>query len=152
MHYLRVKGFDDRYDHAARRRLASLEPAGFTRLGAAIRHGAHLLSEKAGTANTLLVVVGDGFPYDDAYEGHYAYQDCRRALAEAVGAGVGCACISVRTSTESSTLRQVWGNVPYEVLDRPSELARRVAPLLRRALKEAAASRRRIERREGVPT
>src|SRR5262249_44215791 len=36
--FLRVKGFDDRYDHAARRRLAALTPGGYTRLGAAIRH------------------------------------------------------------------------------------------------------------------
>jgi nitric oxide reductase NorD protein len=147
VNYLRVKGFDDRYDHAARRRLASLEPAGFTRLGAAIRHGTHLLTERAGTSNALLVVVGDGFPYDDGYERRYAHADCRRALAEAVLVGVGCACISVRTSTEAEILRDVWGSVPHEMLDRPSEVSRRVAPLFRRALKEAAASRRRVEGR-----
>ncbi len=112
VNYLRVKGFDDRYDHAAQRRLAALEPGGFTRLGAAIRHGTHLLATKAGTSNTLLVVVGDGLPYDDGYEQRYAQEDCRRALREAVIAGVGCACVSVRSATEPEVIERVWGNVP----------------------------------------
>jgi hypothetical protein len=146
VHFLRIKDFDGRYDHAAQRRLACLEPAGFTRLGAAIRHGTHLLSTKAGTSNTLLVVVGDGLPYDDGYEHRYAQEDCRRALEEAVVAGVGCACVSVRTSTEQDVLERLWGHVPYQALERPSELSRHVTPLFRRALKEAAASRRRAGR------
>jgi len=140
--FLRVKGFDDRYDHAARQRLAALDPGGFTRLGAAIRHGAYLLSNRAGTSNTLLVVVGDGLPYDDGYEHRYAQEDCRRALQEAVVAGVGCACVSVRSSTEADVIERVWGNVPHRSLERPSQLATHVTPLFRGALKEAAASRR----------
>ena len=143
VNFLRVKGFEDRYDHAAQRRLASLEPGGFTRLGAAIRHGTYLLSEKAGTSNTLLVVVGDGLPYDEGYEHRYAQEDCRRALQEAVVEGVGCACVSVRSGTEPEMIERVWGNVPHRALDDPSELARHVTPLFRMALREAAASRRR---------
>lgn len=151
VNYLRIKGFDDRYDHAAQRRLAALEPAGFTRLGAAIRHGTHLLKTSAGTSNTLLVVIGDGLPYDDGYEHRYAQEDCRRALQEAVADGVGCAGVSVRSSTEPDVLRAVWGHVPYRGLERPSELARHIAPLLRRSLREAAASRRRgAGRRPGI--
>jgi nitric oxide reductase activation protein len=142
--FLRVKGFDDRYDHAAQRRLAALDPGGFTRLGAAIRHGAWMLSEHAGTSSTLLVVVGDGLPYDDGYEHRYAQEDCRRALREAVVAGVACACVSVRSSTEPDVIEKVWGNVPHRSLERPSELAGHVTPLFRGALKEAAASRRSI--------
>jgi len=142
--FLRVKGFDDRYDHAAQRRIAALQPAGFTRLGAAIRHATFLLGERSGTTNNLLVVIGDGLPYDDGYEHRYAQEDCRRALEEAVLAGVGCACLSMRTPTDPEILRRVWGHVPYEALERPSDLARKVGPLFRGALKEAAASRRRI--------
>lgn len=147
VHYLRVKSFDDRYDHAAQRRLASLEPGGFTRLGAAVRHGTHLLTNRSGTSNNLLIVVGDGLPYDDGYEHRYAQADCRRALEEAVIAGVGCACVSVSTSTEIEILERVWGHVPYEALDKPDDLARCVIPLFRGALKEAAASRRLVNAR-----
>ncbi|WP_205698798.1 nitric oxide reductase activation protein NorD [Conexibacter sp. SYSU D00693] len=135
--FLRIKGFDDRYDHAARRRLGTLAPSGFTRLGAAIRHGTSLVTERAGTVNQLVVVVGDGLPYDDGYEHRYAQEDSRRALEEAVSAGVGCACISVRTATEDDVLERVWGHVPYLRLERSEDLARHVLGLLRRGLKQA---------------
>lgn len=142
--FLRVKDFHAPFDRAARHRLMRLEPAGFTRLGAAVRHGSRLLTTAAGTAGTLLVVVGDGLPYDDGYEDSYARDDCRKAFREAVAVGVGCACVSVRTSTRPEVIDDVWGHVAHRELDRPDELAAEVAPMFRHALKEATASRRRL--------
>jgi nitric oxide reductase NorD protein len=142
--FLRVKDFDDRYDHAAERRLSALTPGGYTRLGAAIRHATYLLAKRAGTAQMLLVIVGDGLPYEDGYEHRYAQEDSRQALLEAVAQGVGCACVSVRSSTEAEVLDRVWGDVPHRRLEDPSELARHVRPLFGEALKTAAASRRSI--------
>jgi Mg-chelatase subunit ChlD len=158
--FLRVKDFDDRYDHAAQRRLASLTPGGYTRLGAAIRHGAHVLSSRAGTSMMLLVVVGDGLPYEDGYEHRYAQEDSRRALHEAIAEGIGCACVSVRSSTEEDVLERVWGDVPHRRLEDPSALARHVLPLFRDAMRTAGASKRslgsdprsRAARREQTPT
>ncbi|MGV0735069.1 VWA domain-containing protein [Mycobacterium syngnathidarum] len=152
VNFLRVKGFDNTFDRAAQRRIAAIEPAGFTRLGAAIRHGTHLLDKRSGTANKLLIVVGDGLPYDDDYEDRYAQDDCRKALDEAVAVGVACACVSVRTSVNQDIIQQVWGNVPNETLDQPSDLARRAQSLFRRALKEAAASRRRLNSESTAPS
>jgi nitric oxide reductase activation protein len=140
--FLRVKDFDERYDSTAQRRLATLEPTGFTRLGAAVRHGTRILTTEAGTSSTLLVVVGDGHPYDDGYEHRYAQQDSRRALAEANAAGVGCACLSIRASTDPDVIERVWGHVSHRQLEDPAELARHVTPLFRNALRDAAASRR----------
>jgi len=148
--FVRVKDFDERFGHAARRRLAALEPGGFTRLGAAVRHAAHLLTTRAGTSNMLLVLVGDGLPYDDGYEGRYAQEDTRRALKEAVTRGVACVCVSVHSPTEQDVIERVWGHVPYRRLEDPSEFAGHVRPLFRHALKEAAASRRRIDRRQAA--
>jgi Mg-chelatase subunit ChlD len=142
--FLRVKDFDDRYDHAAQRRLESLTPGGYTRLGAAIRHATHLLIKRAGTAQMLLVLVGDGLPYEDGYEHRYAQADSRRALFEAVAQGVGVACVSVRSSTEEEVLERVWGEVPHRRLEDANELARHVRPLFSEALKRASATRRRI--------
>lgn len=136
--FLRIKEFDDRWDMAAQRRLASMEPGGFTRLGAAVRHGAYLASECSGCINTLLIVVGDGLPYDDGYEDRYAEADSARALSEAVDAGVGCACLSVKTGTEPDVLERVWGHVPYIHLGRVGDLHRQVTPVFRRGLHEAS--------------
>ena len=140
--FLRVKDFDDRYDHAAQRRLRSLVPGGYTRLGAAIRHGTHLVTSRAGTSMMLLALVGDGLPYEDGYEHRYAQEDSRRALLEAVAGGVGCACVSVRASTGDDVLRRVWGGVPYRRLDDASTLAGHARPLFAQALRAATASRR----------
>lgn len=135
--FLRVKGFDDRFDGASRRRLADLEPGGFTRLGAAVRHGAWLATKRSGTVNNLLIVVGDGLPYDDGYEQRYAREDSRRALSEAVELGVGCACVAVRPSTDEAVINQVWGHVPHIEIDAVEELSRHVLRVFRRSLREA---------------
>ena len=144
--FLRVKDFDDRYDHAARRRLQALAPGGYTRLGAAIRHATHVLSDRAGTSIRLLVLVGDGLPYEDGYEHRYAQEDSHRALREAVGRGVGCACVGVRTSTSDDVLERVWGGVPHVRLGDPADMHTDVRQLFGAAIKAAAASRRSIGR------
>lgn len=135
--FLRIKDFDDRYDLGAQKRLAALEPGGFTRLGAAIRHGTHLVTERSGTVNTLLIVVGDGLPYDDGYEHRYAQEDSSRALSEAVDRGVGCACLTVKTATDEAIVERVWGHVPHIQLERVGDLSHEVLPVFRRSLREA---------------
>ncbi len=140
--FLRIKTFDERYGRTSRLRLAALTPGGYTRLGAAIRHATHVLTAQAGTASTLLVVIGDGLPYDEGYEQTYAQQDTRRALTEAVERGVGCACISLRAANRPEVIDAVWGHVAHRVLDRPQDLARVVRPLFQHALAAAHAHRR----------
>ncbi len=142
--FVRVKEFDDRYDHVARQRLSALTPSGFTRLGAAIRHATHLLNTRAGTPKKLLVLVGDGFPYDTGYEDRYAEHDSRRALSEAVAQGVGCACISIGAVTNIEVTERVWGDVPHRHLDAPSDLASSLRAMFETALRTAAATKRSI--------
>jgi hypothetical protein len=135
--FLRIKEFDGRFDQRALSRLAALEPSGFTRLGAAIRHATHLLATRAGTSNLLLVVVSDGFPYDDGYEDRYAEHDTRRALDEAIARGVGCVCLSVGTPVEDAALGRVWGNACHLRLTTARELSRQIGPLIRSSLRVA---------------
>jgi hypothetical protein len=61
----------------------------------------------------------------------------------AVEAGVACVGLSVHTSTDPAMVERVWGDVAHEVIQNPQSLAAKVLPLCRRALAEAAASRRR---------
>ncbi|MEP6593277.1 MAG: VWA domain-containing protein, partial [Acidobacteriota bacterium] len=91
-----VKQFDD---HAAlatvRRRIAGLEPAGYTRAGAAIRHATGGLMRQA-ARHRLLVLLSDGRPNDvDRYEGRYGVEDTRMAVAEARLQGLHCFCLTV---------------------------------------------------------
>lgn len=144
VHFLRVKDYDDRYGRRAEQRLGSIDPGGFTRLGAAIRHGSYLARSKSGAAANLLVVIGDGTPYDDGYEHLYAQKDCEKALLEATEMGVGCVCLSVQSAAQPADLEEVWGSVPHRNLAGPDELVGSVGLLFRQALQRAAASRRRI--------
>ena len=134
VNFLRIKGFEDRYDHAAQRRLGSLEPGGFTRLGAAIRHGTHLLTTKAGTSNTLLVVVGDGLPYDDGYEHRYAQED-RRGAARGGHRGSRRRLRQRPLRDGARGDRARLGQRPARALEEPSEMARHVTPLFRTSLR-----------------
>ncbi len=134
--FLQIKEFDHRFDASAQRRLASLQPAGFTRLGAAIRHSVHVV-QNAGTTNKLIIVVSDGFAYDDGYEGQYAEKDTRRALSEALRSGVACVCVSVASDTRQQVLDRLWGNTPHVQLADPTGLSAHIVPMIRTALKSA---------------
>lgn len=135
--FLHVKHFDDRFDHAARSRLAALEPSGYTRLGAPIRHGALLAREMSGTSRQLLVLVSDGLPYEDDYQGVYAEADVRHALDETVASGVGCVCLSVGSAQSIEALDRIWGSFNHLHMDQSRDLATRCEPLIRAALRSA---------------
>ena len=139
---LPVKRFDDRLDARARGRLAGLEPGAYTRLGAAIRHGAAVLEAEGGTARRLLVVLSDGFAYDHGYQGAYGEADARRALSEARRRGTGCLCLSIAAGTDVRALRRVFGTAAHAALPHAGDLAGTVGPLFRSALALAEAQRR----------
>ena len=104
-----VKRFGDPFDTLTLRRLNALVPGGYTRLGAAIRHGSSVLEADGGTVRRLLVVLSDGFAYDHGYEGDYGEADARRALAEARRRGTACLCLSIGAGVDAASLRRVFG-------------------------------------------
>ena len=148
VHVRRVKGFDDRFDARAVLRLGGLVPGAYTRLGAAIRHGASVLEERGGTSRRLLVVLSDGFAYDHGYGGLYGEADARRALTEARRRGLGCLCISVGAGTAPTALRRVFGTAAHATVPLPAQLPGLVGPLFRAALRSADTERRAFEREE----
>jgi nitric oxide reductase NorD protein len=145
---LRVKAFYDHLDGDAARRLHSLEPGAYTRLGAAIRHGTSILEERGGTPRQLLVVLSDGLAYDHGYVGRYGVADARRALVEARRRGVGCLCLSIGSTTEPSVLGRVFGTSAHAAVTRADELPALIGPLFRAALRSAEAQRRTFQRQE----
>lgn len=145
---LPVKRFGDRLDARALGRLAGLEPAAYTRLGAAIRHGASVLEAEGGTARRLLLVLSDGFAYDHGYGGAYGEADARRALAEARRRGTACLCLSIAAGTDVRALRRVFGTAAHAALPHAGALPATVGPLFRSALQRAEAHRRVSQHRQ----
>jgi nitric oxide reductase NorD protein len=142
VHMLPVKRFDDSLDSLVMRRLGSLTPGAYSRLGAAIRHGTSVIAEKAGTSRRLLVVLSDGLAYDHGYERVYGAADARRALAEARRQGVGCLCLTIGAATDSGELSKVFGSAAHASIPKPRQLADVIGPLLRAALRTADLRRR----------
>ncbi|MCV7312752.1 nitric oxide reductase activation protein NorD [Mycobacterium paraffinicum] len=137
-----VKRFDDHLDTRVMKRLNSLEPGAYSRLGAAIRHGSAVLEARGGTSRRLLVVLSDGLAYDHGYERVYGAADARRALNEARHRGTGCVCLTVGAGTDVASLRRVFGSAAHATIARPDQLAGVIGPLFRSALRSAEVRRR----------
>ena len=137
-----VKRFDDQLNTHVIRRLNSLEPGAYSRLGAAIRHGSAVLEARGGTSRRLLVVLSDGLAYDHGYERAYGAADARRALSEARRRGTGCVCLTIGAGTDVQSLRRVFGSAAHATIARPDQLAGVIGPLFRSALRSAEVRRR----------
>jgi nitric oxide reductase activation protein len=137
-----VKRFNDHLDSQVIRRLNSLEPGAYSRLGAAIRHGSTVLEARGGTSRRLLVVLSDGLAYDHSYERAYGAADSRRALSEARRRGTGCVCLTVGAGTDVESLRRVFGSAAHARIALPDQLANVVGPLFSSAIRSAEVRRR----------
>jgi Mg-chelatase subunit ChlD len=139
VHLPAIKTFDQSFGAVGRARLNQLEPASYTRLGAGIRGAGEVLKNEAGTPNRLLLVLSDGFPYDDGYEGRYAEADAHKALEELRTEGVACLCLSIGASTETDVLERVFGSASFASAPSLADLSPQMDELFMSALAELAA-------------
>jgi nitric oxide reductase NorD protein len=127
----RVKGFNEPYADAVKRRIGGIRPQDYTRMGVTIRHLTQLLS--AVDARTkLLITLSDGKPDDyDGYGGDYGIEDTRQALIEAKQLGVYPFCITIDTEARDY-LPHMYGAVNYTLVDDVRKLPAKVADIYRR--------------------
>ncbi|MDA5092949.1 VWA domain-containing protein [Aliiroseovarius sp. KMU-50] len=77
------KDFDEKMGTVVEQRIAGVNPAFYTRLGAAMRHASKGLEDRP-NSRKLLLVITDGKPNDlDHYEGRHGIEDSRMAVREA---------------------------------------------------------------------
>lgn len=143
---LPLKTFDMRFEGSSRRWLSALRPAGYTRLGAAIRHSGEILKREAGAPRRLLIVLSDGIPYDTGYEHDYAEADARRALAELRADGAACLCLSIGASTSTEALERVFGTAAHARAGRLGQLSGQMDMLMLDALRDLDRARARGRR------
>jgi nitric oxide reductase NorD protein len=128
---LPLKRFTDVPGPAVRARIGALEPDGFTRVGAAIRHATALLAREAATYR-LLLLLSDGRPNDvDIYDGTYGLEDTRQAFAEARQQAVQAFCLTVDREAPSYA-SHVFGRHGHAVLRDAQRLPQQLVQLLRR--------------------
>jgi len=139
---VRIKRHDERWSLRVAQRLRLLEPVGYTRIGAAIRHGHHVLNTRIRLPHRLLILVTDGIAYDQDYEFEYAAADARKALGEARSAGTACVAMSVGGGARVEELAKVFGGGNLLAVDAVAQVSGRIRALCRHAL--AAVSKRRL--------
>jgi hypothetical protein len=137
-----VKRFDAPFNSLTMLRLYSLTPSAYSRLGAAIRHGAAVLEKEGGTLRRLLLVLSDGLAYDHGYEKDYGAADARRALSEARRRGTGCLCLTFGANADADSLRRVFGSAAHATIFKPSQLGDAIGALFHAALRSAEIRRR----------
>jgi nitric oxide reductase NorD protein len=147
VHLPAIKPFGQRFGAGGRARLDQIQPAGYTRLGAGIRRAGEILKTEAGTPNCLLLVLSDGFPYDDGYEHRYAEADAHKALEELRSDGIACLCLSIGASTPTDALHRVFGSASHASAPTLADLSPRMDELFLGALAELAAPNPRASHR-----
>lgn len=146
VHIERVKSFEQRFDRRAHSRLDALEPCGLTRMGAAIRHGTHTLEREHKRSHRLMLLLTDGFAYDDDYTRSYAQADTARALQEAAAQGVGCVCLNIGSAQDDEVLKRLYGPASYLRCADPA----RAIPALRRLMRGAMRRSTRLSLSDGL--
>ncbi len=126
-----IKEFGERSGDAVHRRIASLTPGGFTRMGAAIRHATTQLARQS-AGHRLLLLLSDGRPNDiDIYQGPYGVEDSRQAIFEARASGVFPFCITIDRDA-SEYLPRIFGQAGHTILQRPQQLPTALLAVVRK--------------------
>ncbi|HYW11324.1 MAG TPA: VWA domain-containing protein, partial [Longimicrobium sp.] len=128
-----LKDFGERNGGRVRSRIAALEPEGFTRMGAAVRHATALLARQP-AGHRLLLILSDGKPNDqDHYQDRYAVEDSRQAILEARAAGVHPFCLTVDRKA-SGYLTRIFGEPGHMILRRADQLPLALVKVVRQLL------------------
>ncbi|HLF51158.1 nitric oxide reductase activation protein NorD [Flavobacterium sp.] len=125
--YLTVKDFDENWN-IAKHKIGAIEPNGYTRIGAALRHaGARL--DKRNTKNKWVILISDGKPNDyDKYEGKYGINDVKQALRELNGKNINSYALAIEAQAKYY-LPQMFGQNHYHILTTPVELLKSLVKL-----------------------
>jgi hypothetical protein len=122
-----IKRFGERWGENAKKRLAGINGAFSTRMGAALRHAGAILKQQP-QKRKLLLLVTDGEPADiDERDPNHLRRDARRAVDELWGNGVYTYCLTLDPGADRY-VAQIFGK-HYTVIDRVDKLPERLPRL-----------------------
>jgi len=118
--YLHLKGFNEPWNDTVKARLAAMQAAYSTRMGAALRHAAHSLVSQAADKKLLLVLT-DGQPADiDVKDEQLLIEDAKEAVKELDHQGIFSYCINLDASADAY-VNTIFGQ-RYTVIDNIARL------------------------------
>ena len=125
--YLTVKDFDENWN-TAKHKIGAIEPSGYTRIGAALRHAGARLDTR-NTKNKWVILISDGKPNDyDKYEGKYGVSDVKQALRELNRRNINSYALAIEAQAKYY-LPQMFGQNHYQILTTPVELLQSLVKL-----------------------
>lgn len=125
--YLTLKDFDDDWNKS-KHKIGAVEPQGYTRIGAALRHSGAILNKRQ-TKNKWIILISDGKPNDfDKYEGKYGINDVKQALRELNEKQINSYALAIEAEAKYY-LPQMFGQNHYQILTTPSELLQSLVKL-----------------------
>lgn len=125
--YLTVKDFDENWS-TAKHKIGAIEPSGYTRIGAALRHAGARLDTRS-TKNKWIILISDGKPNDyDKYEGKYGINDVKQALRELNQRNINSYALAIEAQAKYY-LPQMFGQNHYQILTTPIELLQSMVKL-----------------------
>jgi len=123
-----IKNFAETYSADVKGRIQAIKPGYYTRMGAAIRNAANILSEQP-SAQKILLILTDGKPNDlDQYEGRYGVEDTRQAIIEAEKMGLQPFCVTIDEQAEDY-LPYLFGARSFLLIKNAEELPKKL-PML----------------------
>ena len=126
--YFRFKDFGDPYDERAQSRLAGMRASLSTRLGTALRHAGHALSQRA-ARRRLLLVLSDGEPSDvDVHDANYLTLDAKHATLRNRQRGIRSFCLGLDPHAEPGVQR-IFGAGNYLLLEQLDGLPQKLSQL-----------------------
>jgi len=125
--YLGLKDFDEDWNKA-KYKIGAVEPSGYTRIGAALRHSGALM-DKRDSKNKWVILISDGKPNDyDKYEGQYGVNDVKQALRELNQRNINSYALAIEAKAKYY-LPQMFGQNHYQILTTPVELLQSLVKL-----------------------
>ena len=123
--YYRFKDFNQPYDDDAKSRLAGASGGLSTRMGAALRHAGHHLSEQP-AQKRLILLVTDGEPADiDERDPQYLRHDTKKAVEDLASKGVYTYCLTLDPTADRYVSR-IFGENRYSIVDNVEKLPERL--------------------------
>ena len=125
--YLHFKGFSEPWNDEVKGRLAAMDAAWSTRMGAAIRHAGHYLKGQRADKKLLLVLT-DGQPSDiDSKDERMLIEDAHQAVNELDRDGIYSYCISLDAKADEY-VSDIFGR-HYSIIDHIGRLPEKLPEL-----------------------
>jgi nitric oxide reductase activation protein len=126
--YFRFKDFNQKFDDEVKARMAGMQGALSTRMGAAMRHAAqHLLKQPE--RRKLLLLVSDGEPADiDERDPQHLRHDTKKAVEELYTKGVMTYCLTLDPNADNY-VKRIFGANNYTIIDHVQRLPEKLPVL-----------------------